>query len=110
MKDDPPIKPILVSELSAIQEENKAEVEELDDESQKCSFCKRASQNVEESLSENLVSNLIENIKLDVNLNEDKAILVTNSVIKTLSENVPFWSADCKKILGKILIAIAIFF
>ena len=51
-------------------------------------------------ISENLVSNLIENVKLDATLSEDKAIIVANSVIKTLSENIQPWSLDCKKILG----------
>ncbi len=55
-------------------------------------------------ISENLVSNLIENVKLDATLSEDKAIIVANSVIKTLSENIQPWSSDCKKILGNFRI------
>lgn len=97
---DEPTKATLVSELSSIQEENKAEEDDEDDEQNaKCLYCKGALQ-TEDVINENLVSNLIENIKLDANLNEDKSIIVANSVIKTLSENVPFWNSDCKKILG----------
>lgn len=55
---------------------------------------------LDDVITENLVSNLIENVKLDANLNEDKATIVASSVIKTLSENIHPWAADCKKILG----------
>ena len=95
MIKDEPSKPAMPSELGAIQEENRLEEEE----SELGDHCNRALLG-EDVISENLVSNLIENVKLDANLNEDKAIIVANSVIKTLSENIHVWSMDCKKILG----------
>lgn len=99
IKDEQNVKPTLISELSVIQEENKDEddIDSIDNEClKKCTNCNRA---LNEEISEQLISNLIENVKLDANLSESKAIVVANSVIKTLSENVECWNADCLKIL-----------
>ncbi|OTF71137.1 DUF2013 domain containing protein [Euroglyphus maynei] len=93
-----------VNELSVIQEENKE-----DDENdainnnngeclKKCRYCQQQPFAGDE-INEQLISNLIENIKLDSNLNESKAIIVANSVIKTLSENVQPWNRDCQRII-----------
>lgn len=99
-EESAPSKPVLVSELSVIQEENKVDDEEEDNEAdRKCAQCSHTKL-ADEVFSEQLISNLIENVKLDGNLNEDKAIIVANSVIKTLSENIEPWTSDCKKILG----------
>lgn len=98
-----------VNELSVIQEENKE-----DDESngvdtsngeclKKCRHCCWQQQVINASagdeINEQLISNLIENVKLDSNLNESKAIVVANSVIKTLSENIQPWNKDCQRII-----------
>lgn len=87
-------KPPISTELCAIKEDIKSELDEMEVPQRACLG--------DDVISENLVSNLIENVKLDATLNEDKAIIVANSVIKTLSENIQPWSSDCKKILGTI--------
>ncbi|XP_017486876.1 PREDICTED: NCK-interacting protein with SH3 domain-like [Rhagoletis zephyria] len=84
-------KPPIITELSAIKEDIKSELDEMELPARACLG--------DDVISENLVSNLIENVKLDATLSEDKAIIVANSVIKTLSENIQPWSLDCKKIL-----------
>ncbi|KAI2809593.1 hypothetical protein BLOT_000742 [Blomia tropicalis] len=102
IKDEPTqtVKPVIMSsELIAIPE-NKIE-EEIEEEINEndTDQLNRAFQLGDDVITENLVSNLIENVKLDANLNEDKAIIVTNSVIKTLAENIRLWTRDCNKIL-----------
>lgn len=105
MLKEEPNKPVLVTELSVIQEENKGDEEE--EEARKCSNCCCQSTLADDVFSEQLISNLIENVKLDANLNEDKAIIVANSVIKTLSENIEPWTSNCKKILGRFRCVLA---
>lgn len=83
-------------ELTAIEENNLEEEEE--GESKACPNCQRKNI-LEENINENLISNLIENVKLDANMGEEKAIIVTSSVIRTLAENIPAWSAECQKML-----------
>lgn len=107
IKDEPTqtVKPVIMSsELIAIPE-NKIE-EEIEEEINEndTDQLNRAFQLGDDVITENLVSNLIENVKLDANLNEDKAIIVTNSVIKTLAENIRLWTRDCNKILGEYYI------
>lgn len=97
MEDETASKPVLGSDLTAILEENKHEAEEESEVEQSMQPSRAC---LDDVITENLVSNLIENVKLDANLNEDKATIVASSVIKTLSENIHPWAADCKKILG----------
>ncbi|XP_075677123.1 NCK-interacting protein with SH3 domain isoform X2 [Dermatophagoides pteronyssinus] len=97
-----------VNELSVIQEENKEdeennEIDTINGEClKKCRHCclkQQQQQQAGDEINEQLISNLIENIKLDSNLSESKAIIVANSVIKTLSENVQSWQKDCQRIM-----------
>lgn len=96
----------LSSGLSVIQEDPNDEDQngDLASETRQCQYCNRSSTSnkKDDSISEQLISNLIENIKLDANVSETKAIVVANSVIKTLLENVEWWNQDCRKILGLI--------
>ncbi|UXI22733.1 ATP-dependent RNA helicase DHX8 [Sarcoptes scabiei] len=93
----------LSSGLSVIQEDPNDEDQngDLASETRQCQYCNRSSTSnkKDDSISEQLISNLIENIKLDANVSETKAIVVANSVIKTLLENVEWWNQDCRKIL-----------
>lgn len=82
------------SELTAIVEG------ENDESSNKvCSSCNQLFMG-DNDIGEHLISSLIESVKLDASLSERKAITVTNSVMKTLAENIPAWSNNCKQILG----------
>lgn len=103
IKDEPTRPTTLTSELSAIQE-NRIEEENQSSEEQQNNRALG-----DDVINENLVSNIIENVKLDANLNEDKAIIVANSVIKTLAENIQVWSKDCNKILGSLAVSLSSF-